>query len=119
MSPVDINGHFQKPMTSYGGTSSFVCAIEYQSKCPECSKAAVQNRRMKQAALATFVGRRLELEVNGHESIIGYCHSGAVGLMAYFGFIKGEAELFLFTNSLKWRKLPKLFMCNTAEGFAI
>ncbi|GIY76411.1 hypothetical protein CDAR_622361 [Caerostris darwini] len=109
----------QKPMTSYGGTSSFVCAIEYQSSVRmfkgDCPKPDDENR----PALATFVGQRSELEVNSHESIVGHCHSSAVGLMAYFGFIKGS-EHFLFNKQFKmWRKLPTLFMCNTTEGFVI
>ncbi|GIY46551.1 hypothetical protein CEXT_208331 [Caerostris extrusa] len=83
-----ISMAFQKPKTSYGGTSSFVCAIEYQSSARMfkggCPKPEDGNRLLWQL----FVGRRLELEVNSHESIIGYCHSGAVGLMAYFGFVR-------------------------------
>ncbi|GIY34552.1 hypothetical protein CEXT_603171 [Caerostris extrusa] len=83
-----------EPKTSYGGTSPFACAIEYQSSVRiskgDCPKPENENR----PALATFVGQRSELEVNSHESIIGHCHWSAVGLMAYFGFILGKRSTF-------------------------
>ncbi|GIY34548.1 hypothetical protein CEXT_603151 [Caerostris extrusa] len=105
----------QKPNTSYGGTSSFVCAIEYQSSVRmfkgDCPKPDDENW----SALATFVGQRLDLEVNSRESIVGHCHSSAVGLMAYFGFIQESGALSVHELFKMWMKLPTLFMCNTAE----
>ncbi|GIX88318.1 hypothetical protein CEXT_647681 [Caerostris extrusa] len=106
-----------KPKTSYGGTSSFVCAIEYQSSV-RMFKGDCQNRMMKTDLLwQLFVGQRSKLEVNGYESINGHCHSSAVGLMAYLGFIKRSGALSVHKQFKMRRKLPKLFMCNTAEGF--
>ncbi|GIX88317.1 hypothetical protein CEXT_647671 [Caerostris extrusa] len=118
MSPVSIDGHVKSQKTSCGGTSSFDCAIEYQSSVG-CSKVTVQNRMMKTDLLWQLLLARSKLGVNGYESINGHCHSSAVGLMAYLGFIKGSGALSVHKQFKMWRKLPKLFMCNTAEGFVI
>ncbi|GIY76413.1 hypothetical protein CDAR_622381 [Caerostris darwini] len=117
--PVSIDGHVrsQRPVTN---EHSLLFVPSNISQASRCSKVTVQNRMMKTGLLwRLLLARELIWKLNSHESIIGHCRSGAVGLMAYFGSIKGRGALSVHKQFKIWRKLPKLFMCNTAEGFAI
>ncbi|GIX88323.1 hypothetical protein CEXT_647701 [Caerostris extrusa] len=105
----------QKPKTSYGGTSSFVCDIEYQSSVRmfkgDCPKSKDENW----PALATFVGQRLELEVNGQNLLSDIVIR--VLLECLLWLVKGSGALSVHKQFKMRRKLPKLFMRNTTEGF--